>query len=173
MSIIFRSKQGKSADLTDYPQLFSLFFQLSFIFLLYYAPKAENTFRKNRVGHTEAGLPTQPRGTCFLPGLPGSEVLAHHQRYLEDNGVVKLPQVKPRELLDLFQTVDQRIAVDEQLAGGLGDVQAVLKEHVDGEQRLLIERLDGILAEDLGEEDLAQRGRQLIDQAGRCQGFHN
>ena len=78
---------------------------------------------------------------------------------------------RPGELLDLLQTVDQRVSVDEQLAGGLGDVQVVLKELVDGEQRLLIERVDGVLLEHLGQEDLAECRRQLIDQAADAKVF--
>ena len=60
------------------------------------------------------------------------QILLHHQRHLEGDGVVELPQVQAGELLDLFQTVDQRIAVDKELPGSLGDVQVVLKELVDG-----------------------------------------
>ena len=79
--------------------------------------------------------------------------------------MVELPQVQAGELLDLLQAVDQGVSVDEQLPGGLGDVQVVLEELVDGEQRLLIQRVDGVLLEDLAQEDLAQGGGQLVDQA--------
>ena len=85
--------------------------------------------------------------------------------------MVKLPQIQSRELFDLFQTVDQGVAVDKELPGGLGDVQVVLKELVDGEQGLLVKRIDGILLEHLAEEDLAQCGRQLVDQAADAQVF--
>ena len=75
----------------------------------------------------------QPSGVDASAG----EVLLHHQRYLEGDGVVKLPQIQTRQLFDLLQPVHQRVPVDEQLPSGLGDVQVVLKELVDGEQRLL------------------------------------
>ena len=37
----------------------------------------------------------------------------------------------------------QGIPVDKQLPGGFGNVQIVLKEFMDGEQRLLIQGLNG------------------------------
>ena len=72
---------------------------------------------------------------------------------------------------DSLQTVHQRIPVDKQLPGGLGNVQVVLKELVDGEQSFLIQRVDGVLLENLLEEHLAQGSRQLIDQAADTQIF--
>ena len=66
------------------------------------------------------------------PVLARNKILLDHERDLEDDRVVKLTQVKAGELLDLLKTVHQRISVDEELAGGLGDVQVVLKELVDG-----------------------------------------
>ena len=50
------------------------------------------------------------------------------------------------------------------LSGGLGYIQAVLKELVDGNQSLLVEIIRGLAAEDLLNEHLAQRDRKLIDQ---------
>ena len=105
------------------------------------------------------------------PVLARNKILLDHERDLEDDRVVKLTQVKAGELLDLLKTVHQRISVDEELAGGLGDVQVVLKELVDGEQRLLIERIDGILLEHLGQEDLTERRRQLVDEAADAEVF--
>ena len=55
--------------------------------------------------------------------------------------------------------------MDKQLPGGLGNVQVVLKELMDGEQSFFIQRVDGVLLENLLEEHLAQGSRQLIDQA--------
>ena len=43
------------------------------------------------------------------------QVLLDHQRHLEGNGIVELPQIQTRQLLDLLQTVHQGVAVDEQL----------------------------------------------------------
>ena len=97
------------------------------------------------------------------------QVLLDHQGDLEGDGVVELAEVKAGELLDLFQPVDQRVAVDEQLARRLGHVQVILEELVDGEQCLLIQRVDGVLFEHLLQEHLAQGGGQLIDQAADAQ----
>ena len=106
---------------------------------------------------------------CSLPVFPGSQVLANHQRNPEDNGVVELPQVKTRKLADLFQTVHQGVAVDEQLPGSLGHVQAVLKELVDGEQGFLIQRIQRILLENFLQENLTQSGGQLVDETPDAQ----
>ena len=43
--------------------------------------------------------------------------------------------------------------MDEQLPGGLGHVQVVLKELVDGEERLLVQCVDGVLFEHLLEDE--------------------
>ena len=59
--------------------------------------------------------------------------------------------------------------MDEQLPGGLGHVQVVLKELVDGEERLLVQCVDGVLFEHLLEEHLAQGGGQLINQPADAQ----
>ena len=104
-----------------------------------------------------------------LSGLAGRQVLSDHQGHLEDDGVVELPQVQAGELLDLLQAVDQGVAVDEELSGGLGDVQVVLEELVDGEQGLLVQGVDGVLLEDLAQEDLTQGGGQLVDQTADAQ----
>ena len=103
--------------------------------------------------------------------LARDKIFLDHEGDLEDDRVVKLAQVKAGELLDLLKPVHQRVSVDEQLAGRFGDVQIVLKELVDREQRLLIERVDGVLLEHLGQEDLAERRRELIDQAADAEIF--
>ena len=78
--------------------------------------------------------------------------------------MVKLAQIQAGELADLFQTVNQGIAVDEQLPGSFGNVQTVLEKLVDGEQGLLVQRIQRILLENFPQEDLTQGGGQLIDQ---------
>ena len=78
---------------------------------------------------------------------------------------------KPCELFDLLQPVDQGVAVDKELPGGLGDVEVVLKEFVNGEKRLLVQGVDGVFLENLREEDLAEGRRQLVDQAADPQVF--
>ena len=61
--------------------------------------------------------------------------------------------------------------MDEQLSGRLGDVEVILEELVDREQRLLIERVDGVLLEDLGQENFTQGRRQLVDQSADAKVF--
>ena len=99
------------------------------------------------------------------------QILLDHQCDLERNGVVELPQIQTRQLLDLLQPIHQRVPVDEQLPRRLRHVQVVLEELVDGEQRLLIQRVDGVLLENLLQEHLAQGGGQLIDQPANTQIF--
>ena len=100
----------------------------------------------------------------YLSAFSGGQILAYHQGHLKDDGMVKLAQIQTGQLLDLLKTVHQRIAVDKQLAGGLGDVQIVLKELVDGKQGFLIQRVNGILLEHFAQVDLAKGSGQLINQ---------
>ena len=83
--------------------------------------------------------------------------------------MVKLSQIQAGELLDLLQTIHQGVAVDEELSGGLGHIQVVLKELVDGEEGLLIQRINGVLLEDFRQENLAQSSGQLVNQAADSQ----
>ena len=85
--------------------------------------------------------------------------------------MVELPEIQAGNLLDLLQTIHQGIPVDEQLSGRLGDVEVILEELVDREQRLLIERVDGVLLEDLGQENFTQGRRQLVDQSADAKVF--
>ena len=50
------------------------------------------------------------------------------------NVIIKVAQVKAGQFANLFQTVDQRVAVDKQLAGGFRHVQVVLEELLNGEK---------------------------------------
>ena len=97
------------------------------------------------------------------------EILLDHESHLEDNGMVEFAQVKTCELLDLFQTIDKGISMNEELAGRLGDIQIVLKELLDSKESFLIKGFDGALLEYLFEEHLAQRIRQLINKSGNAQ----
>ena len=96
----------------------------------------------------------QKKFSCFLPGTPaailskrtgsvlggvGIEILLDHQRHLEDDGVVELPQIQTGEFLDLLEPVDQGVAVYKETAAGLGDVEVVLEEPLDGEEGLGIQ----------------------------------
>ena len=90
--------------------------------------------------------------------LTGRQVLTNHQCHLENDGVVKLTQVKTGELFNFFQTVHQRVPVDKQFSRSFGNIQIILKELIDGEQRFLVQRVDGIFLEHLGKEYLAKGG---------------
>ena len=81
--------------------------------------------------------------------------------------MIELAQVETGQLFDLLETVDQRVAVYEQLARGLGNVQIVFEELLDGEQGLLVERVDRTLLEHLAEEHFAQRDLSAADHAVR------
>lgn len=90
------------------------------------------------------------------------QVLLHHQRHLKDDGMVKLPQIETRQLLDLLQAIHQGIAVNKQLTAGLGNIQVVLEELLNGEKGLVIQAFDGAFLKDLTQVLLAQGGGQLI-----------
>ena len=118
---------------------------------------------KGKTGRAVARWPvrTGARSAGVLASIFGGvvgQVLFDHQRHLEHDGVVEFPQVQPGELFDLLQPVDQGIAVHEQAAAGLGHVQVVFKEALDGEQGLLVQALDAALLEHLFEEHLADGG---------------
>lgn len=72
-------------------------------------------------------------------GRVGGKIFLDHQRHLKDDGIIEVAQVKAGQLADLLKAVDQRVTVNEQTAARLGDVQVVLKEALDREQRLGIE----------------------------------
>ena len=74
-------------------------------------------------------------------GRVGGQIFLDHQRHLKDDGIIEVAQVKAGQLADLLKAVDQRVAVNEQTAARLGDVQVVLKEALDGEQGLLRESM--------------------------------
>ena len=46
-------------------------------------------------------------------------VLNDHQCNLERDGIIEHPQVESRGLLDLVESVDKRISVNEKLSGSL------------------------------------------------------
>ena len=114
-----------------------------------------------------SGMGTVDKRTAVpLWGMPGpalridpsaGQILFHHQRHLESNGVVELPQVQAGELFDLLQPVHQGVPVDEELPGGLGDVQVVLKETMDGKQGFLVQGVDGIFLEEIGRASCRER----------------
>ena len=83
-----------------------------------------NTFRNGKTLFLpqKNGAAQQPRFHLKSAGFPAGQILADHQRHLENDGMVELTQVKASQLLDLFQAVDQSIAVNKQLPGGLGNV---------------------------------------------------
>ena len=89
-------------------------------------------FRKN--GAAECS----PMEIYKSAGFPGCQILTDHQCHTEHDGMIELAKIQAGELADLFQTVNQGVTVDKQLSGSLRDVQIVLEELVDGEQRLLI-----------------------------------
>ena len=93
------------------------------------------------------------------------KILLDHERYLKHDGVVEFPQVEAGELLYLLKSVDKSVSVDKELPRGLGDVEVILKETLDGEKSLVVKALDGSSLEHLSEEHIAQSGGQLIDEA--------
>ena len=61
--------------------------------------------------------------------------------------------------------------MDEQLSRRFGEDEVVLEELVDRKERLLVERVDGVLLEDLLQEHFAQCRRQLINEAADAEVF--
>ena len=73
---------------------------------------------------------TNKSDSCFRSELnrAGRKIFLYHQSDLEDDRVIKFAEIQTGQLLDLLKTVDQRVAVNEQLSGGLGYIQVVLEE---------------------------------------------
>ena len=99
----------------------------------------------------------------------GIEVLSDHECYLEGDCVLKLTQIKAGQLSDLFQSVYQGVSMYEQLSGGLGYVEVVFKEALNGHQRLAVECFQTAFLEYFLQEHLTKRGGQLIDQTANTQ----
>lgn len=101
----------------------------------------------------------------------GGKVFLDHHGDLEGDGVIKLTEVKSRQLTDLFKSVNKRISVDEELSRCLGNIEIVLEEALNGEQGLPVKCLDASLLEHLGEEHLAKSGRELIYKSADAEVF--
>ena len=95
----------------------------------------------------------------------GGEVFLDHEGYLKDNSVVELAEVEACKLLDLVESVNESVSVNEELAGSLGHVKIVLEESLDREQRLVVEGLDRTLLEYFLQECLAESGGEMIDKS--------
>ena len=57
----------------------------------------------------------------------------------------------------------------KKLPGGLGDVQVVFEEAMNGEEGLMVQRINGTRFKDLFQEGLAEGGGQLVNQPGNTQ----
>ena len=71
-----------------------------------------------RAGFRQAGAESIPLFSIF--DRVGHEILFDHQSHLEDDGIVKFPEIQAGQPLNFFQPVHQGIAVYKQLSGGLG-----------------------------------------------------
>ena len=56
--------------------------------------------------------------------------------------MVELTQVEPGDLFDLFEAVNERVAMYEQLSGGFGNVQVVVEEGMYGLKRFAVEAFE-------------------------------
>ena len=83
-------------------------------------------------------------------------IIYDHQRDLESQCIIKAPQIQAGALLNLLNTIYQRITMHEQLSGSLRHIQIVLKELVQCIQCLFVQIVGYIVSEDLFDEDLAQ-----------------
>ena len=75
----------------------------------------------------------------LVPALAAVNVAAEQHHQFEGDGIVKIAQVEADVALHLIQAVNQRVAVNLELARGFRKVQAVFKELFDGLDHLFIE----------------------------------
>ena len=78
---------------------------------------------RRRVFH--ASICARMWGVCSNPVAARLGIFAQKHHHFEGHRVVERAQVQPDGALHLFQAVDQRVAVDVQLARGFGQVEAV------------------------------------------------
>ena len=103
--------------------------------------------------------------TSIIKRIQIFHIIYHHKSNLEGEGVIKGSHIKPGALLQLLQTIYERIPVDKKLSGGFRHVQIVLKELVDRCQDLIVQIIRHIFSENLVDEDTAQVDRELVDQS--------
>ena len=68
-------------------------------------------------------------------------MVRHHHRDLKGQRIIEHPDIKPRSLLDLFQPVHQRIAVNVKLPCRLRYIQVIIKEGKHCLQFFIIEQI--------------------------------
>ena len=107
---------------------------------------------------------TQTTAKLVLDGV-SVKILLYHQGYFEYDCIVELTKVKTCELVNLFKTVDQRISVNEELTGGFGNVEIILKELLYCEERFVVKCVDRATLEDLTQEHFAKSCGKLVNKA--------
>ena len=66
------------------------------------------------------------------------EIGGDHERHFTDDGIIKLADIQPGQLLDLVQAVDQGIAVEIEISGALCNAKTRVQKGMDGVQGLII-----------------------------------
>ena len=79
--------------------------------------------------------------------LTGLQAPFYHQSNLEHNCMIKLAQIKPGIFFDLLQTVDKRVAVNEQPACRLRNIEAAFKKRLHGRKRFGVQNVFSAIAE--------------------------
>ena len=83
------------------------------------------------------GLNTKVRHNLASLG-DGGLVLVKHEAELDLEGIIEVARVKINELLRFIETVNESVAVNVELVGSVGKVEATGKEGLHGFEELLI-----------------------------------
>ena len=68
------------------------------------------------------------------------DLFAHLKQHFERDGVFEFAQVQPHLTLHFVQPVNQGVAVNVQLTGGIGQIQILFEEHFDGIKHFFAEQ---------------------------------
>lgn len=97
------------------------------------------------------------------------EIGGDHERHFTDDGIIKLADIQPGQLLDLVQAVDQGIAVEIEISGALCNAKTRVQKGMDGVQGLIINIRQVEPVEMIVQIFFTGLDRQLIDQFAKPQ----
>ena len=113
---------------------------------------------------TGQGTSPCPQQDPFLIQI--KQIIADQHGQLERKQCVLEPSKDIEAVLffQFFKPVNQSVAVDVELTGGLGQVEVVVEEGADDIQRFLVKGIQGFRLQDLVHKDLADVFGELVDQ---------
>ena len=103
-------------------------------------------------------------------GVGGLYTAGGHPGNAESEGILEIADIKAGHFLHPLQPVHQCVAVEVELSGCLGNIQAVFEKAVDGGQKLIVKNRE-LLAENVPGKGFAQGEGELTDQLSESKGL--